>query len=93
LTSTQPFEAISAIFRYPYGGSYVRRAKPLIRQSLRQPRLRELLRPSILLQLLELPFSLLLVIQRLQPAVFCGSGRSPDWLKMVTREAEEDWAR
>src|SRR5215831_3536611 len=37
--------------------------------SLRQPLLRELLRPSILLLLLELPFSLLLVIRRLQPAV------------------------
>jgi hypothetical protein len=47
-----------------------------VRQSLRQPRLRELLRPPVLLWKLSL--SLLLVMR----VLFFRSGRSPAWLKM-----------
>ena len=53
-----------AFFQLSLWGLLSQEGEARIRQSLRQPLLRELLRLSILLRLPELPFSLLLVIRR-----------------------------
>ena len=70
-------------FSFPYGGSYLKRAKRAFGNPYVNPYYGSYYASPVLLRLLELPLSLLLVILRHGSCSYgLRSGRLPDWLKM-----------